>query len=141
MQEFARGLQLDGESVELQEEAKAARQLLSLEELHDVRIQTHSLSCKPQPDKSGRFRGIKINVQLWQNIWKLDAEEWKGWITAFAIGIGLTLTSIRDWSTAAASPEQVELPSDQMVSPCAGTERALCRGLPFLWWFSGCWRL
>ena len=38
MQEFARGLQLDGDNVELQEEAKVARQLLSLEELHGVRI-------------------------------------------------------------------------------------------------------
>ena len=37
MQEFARGLQLDGDNVELQEEAKAARQLLSLEDLNDVR--------------------------------------------------------------------------------------------------------
>jgi len=37
VQEFARGLQLDGENVELQEEAKAARHLLSLEDLHKVR--------------------------------------------------------------------------------------------------------
>jgi len=36
VQEFARGLQLDGGNVVLQEEAKAARQLLSLEELHQV---------------------------------------------------------------------------------------------------------
>jgi hypothetical protein len=36
VQEFARGLQLDGGNVELQEEAKTARQLLSLKELHQV---------------------------------------------------------------------------------------------------------
>ena len=36
VQEFARGLQLDVENVELQDEAKATRQLLSLEELQSV---------------------------------------------------------------------------------------------------------